>query len=507
MVKFLNDDNRSGRSGEEEIDSILKELSQYDSAQSPLDTDELGEMASRYGVDLGDSGDSASYSSSSGLVYDTGYSAPQKREPVRPAILPDGQRIVYDAEAEAQMKYAADSKHTTGGVRVIYDADVSGQTATEAPFDDVSNVDPAIEEQIDKQIKMNKKAVKREKQEKKRPSNEDELTRFQRVLKVFLPWTGDPKKEIARKVIMDISFCVLFVCSLFLVDNFADMQAEVNKNKDIGNKIIDVDKSDEELVAEKWAQIKAKYPNVQFPEGMMIDLAELYAQNQDTVGYLSIENTSIDFVIVQKKDDTSNEYYLYRDFYKMDTKYGTPYMDYRNNIATLDQNTVIYGHHMRDGLKFADLEKYMTVDGYKDSPVIKFSTLYKTYYFKVYTAIVTAGSTSQDNGYIFNYIVTNFLSKPCFEGYIEALNERALYNTGVGLDVNDKIITLSTCSYEYDGARLVVVGRLLRDGESLDPDFSKIVINENPRYPQRWYDTKGISNPFRNAHNWNPADY
>ena len=306
---------------------------------------------------------------------------------------------------------------------------------------------------------------------------------------------------------MDVSFCVLFVCSLLLVDNFADMQAEVNKNNNLSDEIIEVDDTDAELLAEKWAQIKAKYPDVDFPEGMMIDLAELYAKNQDTVGYLTIENTSIDFVIVQKKDDTENSYYLYRDFYKMDTKYGTPFMDYRNNIKPLDQNTVIYGHHMRDGLKFADLEKYMTVDGYKESPIIKFSTLYETYYFKVYTAIVTAGNTTQDNGHIFNYIVTNFLSDPCYQGYIDELNERALYTTGVGLEVTDKIITLSTCSYEYDGARLAVIGRLLREGETLDLDFSQIEVNENPRYPQKWYDSKGITNPFKNADYWDPLDY
>ena len=491
---------------DDDINQILNELSAYNQPGG-IDSSAIGEMASRYGVDPALSEGESYASSTSGYAFDTNYNGHQTIKSRDEVPIVNGQRILYDADMEERKRKIENAKHTTNGVRVIYDADASSTTVSEAPYDDVSDVDPELENQINQQAKANKKAAKKtkrqEKRKEKRPANEDELTKVQKILKVFLPWTGDPKKEIVRKIIMDVSFCVLLASSLYMTNYFIDMRNTVSMTKDF----VDTVNTDTPDNDDEWAKIKEKYPDIVFPEGMMIKFADLYAQNQDMAGFLSIENTNISTPIVQKSDDTENTYYLYRNFYKQDTKYGCPYLDYRNNLKPLDQNTVIYGHHMRDGLLFAQLEKYMTVDGYKESPIITFSTLYETYYFKVYTAIITAGNASQDNGYIFNYIVTNFLTDAIYQGYIDALNERALYTTGVGLTTSDKIITLSTCSYEYDGARLVVVGRLLREGESLDCDFSQIEVNENPRYPQKWYDVNGISNPFKDAENWDPANY
>ena len=93
-----------------------------------------------------------------------------------------------------------------------------------------------------------------------------------------------------------------------------------------------------------------------------------------------------------------------------------------------------------------------------------------------------------------------------FNDYIRALDERKLYTTGVDINSADKLITLSTCTYEFTDARLVIIGRLLRTGETTDIDTTFAVTNGSPHYPQIWYDSKGISNPYASAERWYPEE-
>ena len=80
--------------------------------------------------------------------------------------------------------------------------------------------------------------------------------------------------------------------------------------------------------------------------------------------------------------------------------------------------------------------------------------------------------------------------------------QRSLYDTGVDVLPSDKILTLSTCSHEFEDARFVVVARLVRQGESEEVDVSRASVNSNPRYPQAYYDKKKQKNPYVNASQW-----
>lgn len=329
----------------------------------------------------------------------------------------------------------------------------------------------------------------------------------------FLPWKGDPAKEVFRKLIMDLSAILVFICFGFFIDNYLQHQNALDNKEQLKGEIITnghETATDDDNLEEKWAEIKAKYPNVTFPEGMNIKWAELYAKNQDLIGWLKIDNTNIDTPVMHKPSDretNAQDFYLRKSFYKKYDKYGTPYLEKFNSGATLDKNNTIYGHNMMDGLSFAQLEKYYTIDGFKESPIIQYSTLYNDYNFKVYAVIITNGYPSGDNGYLFNYNISYFGALRNFETFIEALDERKLYDTGVDINKNDKLITLSTCSYEIkqgEMGRLAVIGRLVREGESISVDTSKAVLNENVRYPQIWYDEHNMRNPFAGAYQWIP---
>ena len=89
-----------------------------------------------------------------------------------------------------------------------------------------------------------------------------------------------------------------------------------------------------------------------------------------------------------------------------------------------------------------------------------------------------------------------------FIKYIEEINKRTLYHTGVDILPTDNILTLYTCCYDFSDARLVVVARQVRGGESAEVDTSLAVYNTNPKYPQAYYDKKKIQNPYKNAQKW-----
>lgn len=258
-----------------------------------------------------------------------------------------------------------------------------------------------------------------------------------------------------------------------------------------------------------YSQMVASYnSNITYPAGIPQMLTRLYAQNQDIVGWLYIPGTNINTPIVQHTD---NDFYLTHNYYGSYTKYGCVFADYKCQRKTLSKSTVIYGHDMTCGTAFYDLNRYDDIEWYKKNPIITYHTLYGSYTFLIYTTILSTVEGKDDGGYVFNFIEPN-MSNSSFSGFIEQINQRALYTTGIDLKVSDRIITLSTCNYNYTNAigkkvntRLVVIGRLLRSGESTEVDTSKAKENPNYRRPQVWYDYKGKTNPYASSRSWKPS--
>lgn len=341
-----------------------------------------------------------------------------------------------------------------------------------------------------------------------------------------LPAEGKKKlsnSEIIRRVILAVSLVLIVISAGMLLNEWRLSNENKNLEDEISNLIIDVtepttgdkkpskDKDDEETTdaeettepvltpAQQWAQLKAEYPDVIFPVDLQLKYAKLYATNQDFVGYLSADGVNLNLPIVQTDND---EDYMNKNFYGKSTKYGCPFVTHLNNITELDMNTVIFGHHMNDGTVFGALDAYKSIEGFKKAPVITFNTLYKDYQWKVIAAFVTNAYLEEDNGYLFRYYFTSLSTEERYAAFLNELSQRSLYDTGVDVLPTDKILTLSTCSHEFNEARFVVVARLVRNGETAEVDVSKAIVNSNPRYPQAYYDKKGKDNPFKNASRW-----
>ena len=305
--------------------------------------------------------------------------------------------------------------------------------------------------------------------------------------------SASDKSGIGQKIMLVFACAVLVFSAAVLINNYIIEPFRESKQSDELASLIQTTIAD--VQTDPWESILAKYPDVDFPDGMNPAFADLYAINNDFSGWIAIPSLNINYSVVKAAD---NDYYLRRDFYKNTTKYGVPFFDYRNPLDTLSRNTVIYGHNMRhDNKLFGTLEEYRTIDGFKKAPLIGMSTLYGDYTFKVYAVFISNSKTTDDNGNVFMYNFTSATNEE-FANYIREIDKRKLYTTGVDINENDKIITLSTCCYDFADARLAVVGRLLRPGESPEVNTDAAFENPNPKFPQVYYDAKRMENPYKN---------
>lgn len=307
-----------------------------------------------------------------------------------------------------------------------------------------------------------------------------------------------------KQIISLVSAFAVLVSAFFLGKRgFESYLAYTQEKKDVEYVIpSDVTKELENMTEEEaWAYLYEKYPHlleIVFPVGFNYNYALYYAENPDTVGYIKIDGTKIDTPVVQADN---NKYYLNHDFHGKYTSYGEIYATYIANLNPLDRNILIYGHNMNDGSRFATLENYKSIDFFKEHPVIEFNTLYEKHKWKVYAVIITNGDVKGDNGYFFDFTFNN-CSDTCFEEYLVELDKRKLYETGVDILPTDKLITLCTCTYEFNNARLIVVARMVRDGESEEVDVSLAKKKEEPvKYPASYYSNQS-KNPYKDDTRW-----
>lgn len=322
---------------------------------------------------------------------------------------------------------------------------------------------------------------------------------FDNFVKDAFPHKSDDKREKIRKTVMDISFVLLVVALAYIVFYYFGYRERIS---DLNNWEVVIENFNEDELndyeKEKlWENIKRQYPDVEFPEGMSLKFASLYAVNQDTLGVLSIPEKNLWTPILQSKNNPT--YYLWKDIYGDYNRYGNPYVDYRCNVGkdTLSTNTIIYGHNTHDKLGFNKLTTYMTLDGYKEAPVITVETLYEKTQWKIFGVMLTNSTSAADRGHLFSYLITDFASSNDFKTMLNGVAERTMIKTGVDVNTSDKILTLYTCYQDiFEGGRLVIFARLVREGESAEVDTSKAYFNHSARYPQAYYDQLGLTNPY-----------
>ena len=182
-------------------------------------------------------------------------------------------------------------------------------------------------------------------------------------------------------------------------------------------------------------------------------IVDLQASHPDAVGWLTIPNTRVDYPFVQGVD---NKQYLHLDLNQNQSAAGTIFMDFRNNSDFSDFNTIIYGHHMRSGSMFAALQEFDKQAFFEANRTGTIFLANATYEIEFFAFAVI----QPNDAMIYNPAITTDTDRIAFLDYI---NTTARHWRDIGATENDRIVTLSTCNYEFNNARMVLVGRLIEN--------------------------------------------
>lgn len=239
------------------------------------------------------------------------------------------------------------------------------------------------------------------------------------------------------------------------------LMSDILAHTEIENDEVDIEEIYNVADDSKTANIKKKnkygddywdYANVAL---MNVDFEELLKENRDTVGWLYVNNTNINYPFVQGDD---NSYYLNRAFDKSKSAAGWLFADYRSDLTNFKRNTVIYGHGRVDQVMFGSLDNVLKKSWYTnpDNHIIKISTPTHNTLWQVF-AVYTIPAESY-------YLRHNFENDEDYLTFLETIQSRSKYDFNVALDENDKILTLSTC-LDYNGNRIVLHAKLVKSVE------------------------------------------
>lgn len=172
-------------------------------------------------------------------------------------------------------------------------------------------------------------------------------------------------------------------------------------------------------------------------EKYIVDFKKLKSGNSDVVAYIKVNNTNIEYPIVKT---SNNNFYLNHSFDKSKNSRGWIFADYKNKFDNTDKNIVIYGHNMRDESMFGSLKNILNEEWYNnaENKNITFLTEKENYIYKVFSIYKIE---SEDY-----YIKTNFKNDEDYEKFLNTIKNRSIKNFDINLNINDKIITLSTCA-------------------------------------------------------------
>ena len=192
----------------------------------------------------------------------------------------------------------------------------------------------------------------------------------------------------------------------------------------------------------------------------VLKVKELRKENQDIVGWLEIENTNINYPVLQGKD---NEYYMSHNYKKQKSKNGAIFLDKDYDWNIKSNNLLIYGHNLNNGTMFQELLKYEKESFYKEHQIINFITEKEEANYEIISVIKTRVYYKNEKNAFRYYFFINPKSEKEYNEFITNAKKESLYETNKTANYGDELITLSTCSYHVKDGRFAVIGKKIEN--------------------------------------------
>ncbi len=272
----------------------------------------------------------------------------------------------------------------------------------------------------------------------------------------------ESKKYKLYKLSVILSSFVFFITSAIIINWFIQgisinelsnslVEETVVETVDDGE-IVNIDVPPEPEKKDEYSNKNSLYWQYLNTPLSSVDFKDLKKQNSDTVGWIIVNNTNVNYPVVQT---TNNDYYLHHSFNRKVNGAGWVFADFRNNFNELSQNTVIYAHGRKDKVMFGSLTNTLKANWYKkaENQIIQLSTIKYNTMWQIF-AIYKIEAESY-------YITTDFGSNESYQSFIDTMVSRSIYDFGIDVTTDDKLLTLSTC-YNDNGIRLVVQAKLVK---------------------------------------------
>ncbi len=271
--------------------------------------------------------------------------------------------------------------------------------------------------------------------------------------------TKAKRKEI--HVIIYILLSILIILSLIYIINFFSLKQEAKEQSKLltainiyetestKEVIQNISEDEEEAIEENIEEQKNETER-------MLQVKELQQQNADIIGWIEIENTNINYPVLQ---GTDNSYYMTHNYKKEKSKNGSIFLnaDYNWNIPS--NNLLIYGHNLGNGMMFQELLKYEKESFYQEHPVIRFTTVEEDAEYEIISAFKSRVYYKSEKNVFRYYFFLNSESEEEYNQFVKNAKNASLYSIDATANYGDQLITLSTCSYYVEDGRFAVVGR------------------------------------------------
>lgn len=261
------------------------------------------------------------------------------------------------------------------------------------------------------------------------------------------------KRDRIRKCIMGACLIVAAGCFAYLGNYYyqtkrLDDYANIQKNL----------KGDVQSISVKEEPVIHYNEDPEALPDVLSEYQTLYSLNKRLIGWIKIDDTYIDYPVLQT---VNNEYYLNHNFDQEEDKNGSIFLDKDCSIYPRSTNLILYGHHMRSGRMFGQLNKYSSEKFYEDHKYIQFDTIYEKGTYEV--MYVFRSKIYEESEIVFKYYqFVDALSEAEFDSNMREMAAMSLYDTGVTATYGDELLTLSTCDYYTSYGRFVVVAKKVR---------------------------------------------